>query len=195
MKKALFFAVGSLMCMQVMGQLAINPQIGLNVSSFSNPPEGVEWNGNAGWNLGVDCRIGDVFQFQPGLFFISSSTGTKVEGLEAEIEDDIKHNYLKLKALGAWNIINGDDLKLRLNFGPAYDFLLSAKSKESDADLKDDFENGTFYLQGGLGIDIAFITAELGYMQGLTQTFAGEGAPDAKTRGLYLTVGMVFGGK
>jgi hypothetical protein len=195
MKKMLLIAIGSFICAQMMGQFAVNPQVGLIVTSFSNPPEGVEWSGNAGWNLGSDFRFGDVFQFQPGVFWISSSTGTKVEGLEAEINDDLKHQYLKLKALGAWNIINEDAFKLRLSFGPAYDFLLSAKSKDADQDLKDDFENGTFYLQGGLGVDIAFITAELGYMQGLTQTFVGEAAPDARTRGLYLNVGMVFGGK
>ena len=106
---------------------------------------------------------------------------------------DVKHNYIKLKTLIGLNILDGEQFKLRLNAGSAYDFLLSAKDKEDDTDLKDDFKNGTFYLQGGLGVDILFLTADIGYAQGLSKTFAGESAPDSKISGFYFAVGIVLG--
>jgi hypothetical protein len=91
------------------------------------------------------------------------------------------------------NLINGKAVKLRVNAGPSYDFLMSAKLKDAGDDLKDDFKNGTFYLQGGLGLDLLIFTADVGYAQGLSKTFANEGAPDAKTKGFYVTVGVILG--
>lgn len=84
-------------------------------------------------------------------------------------------------------------MKLRINAGPSYDFLMSAKEKDSKDNVKSDYKNGTFFLQGGLVVDFLFLTADLGYAQGLSQTFANEGAPDAKMAGMYFTVGVIFG--
>jgi hypothetical protein len=44
-----------------------------------------------------------------------------------------------------------------------------------------------------LGVDFLFLTADVGYASGLTETFAGEGAPDSNTAGMCFTVGVIFG--
>jgi len=172
-------------------QVAINPQVGMNFMTFSDPPEGTEFSANVGFSLGADARIGDRFQIQPGVHWFQSSTASQLEGGEIE-STDIVHQYLKLKGMIAYNLIDGDALKLRINAGPAYDFLINVDDGETVD--KDDFNSGVFYIQGGVGVDFLFLTGEIGYMQGLTETFAFENAPDSKTQGFYFTLGVVFGG-
>lgn len=177
---------------QLFAQVQFNPQIGMNFMTFTNPPAGTNYSGKVGGMIGADFRFGERFQIQPGVHYIGSATAYETnDGIV--VSDQVVHKYIKLKGLAAFNIVDAEEFKFRVNFGPAYDFLLSAKTKDADNDIKDDFKNGTFYLQGGLGVDFLFLTADVGYAQGLSQTFAGEGAPDSKTAGLYFTVGIIFG--
>jgi len=192
MKKLIAFTLIAFATVQVFAQVQFNPQFGLTFMSIKNPPTGVTYDGKVGMSLGADLRFGQRFQIQPGVHYVNSVTayentnGTSTSG-------DVTYKSIKLKALAAYNIVDGKEFKFRANFGPSYDFLLSAKEKESGTDLKDDFSNGTFFLQGGLGIDFLFLTADVGYASGLTKTFAGEGAPDSNTAGMYFTVGVIFG--
>jgi len=175
-----------------LAQVQFNPQIGITTLSLKNPPSGVTFDGKIGMNLGADLRFGERFQIQPGVHYINSITA--FESTDAEVETgDVVYKSLKIKALAAFNLIDAGQLKLRINAGPSYDFLLSAKEKESKIDVKEDYKNGTFFLQGGVGVDFLFLTADLGYAHGLSQTFAGEGAPDSKMAGMYFTVGVIFG--
>lgn len=177
---------------QLFAQLQVNPQIGITTLSVKNPPEGVTYDGKVGMSLGGDLRFGSKFQIQPGVHYVSSVTAYEVTGAEV-VSGEILYKSLKIKALAAYNLIHTGQLKLRVNLGPAYDFLLSAKNKDTKENVKSGYKNGTFFLQGGVGVDFLFLTADLGYAQGLSQTFAGEAAPDAKMAGMYFTVGVIFG--
>jgi hypothetical protein len=192
MKKLLTLSLIVFATVQLFAQIQFNPQIGITTLSVKNPPSGVTYDGKVGMSLGADLRFGGRFQLQPGVHFINSVTAFKGTGSDA-VSGDIVYKSLKLKALASYNLIYGDQLKLRINFGPSYDFLLAAKNKDTKENVKSDYKNGTFFLQGGLGVDILFLTADLGYAQGLSQTFAGESAPDSKMAGLYFTVGIVLG--
>jgi len=192
MKKLITLAVIVFAAVQLFAQIQFNPQIGITTLSIKNPPTGVTYDGKIGMSLGADLRFGERFQIQPGVHYVSSVTAFEATGTAATI-GDVALKSLKLKALAAFNLIDAGQFKLRLNAGPAYDFLLSAKNKSTKDDLKSDFKNGTFFLQGGVGLDFLFLTADLGYAQGLSQTFANEGAPDAKMAGMYFTVGVIFG--
>ncbi len=181
-----------LMSIGVYAQLQVNPQVGMNVMQFSNDEDEVEFNGNIGYSLGLDLRFGDKLQLQPGAHWFHASTATKVEGEEVQIDEDIVHQYIKLKALLAYNLIDRNSFKLRVNAGPSYDFLVNAEL--GDEDVTNEFNNGVFYLQGGVGVDILFLTADVGYAQGISDTYDGsEVFGDGKAAGFYFTVGVVFG--
>ena len=188
--KNIFFA----MCLVLLGtgamaQVQFNPQIGMNFMSFSNPPAGTDYKANVGYSIGADLRFGERFQIQPGVHWFHSSTAT--ENSDGSIEtDDVVQQYLKVKAMAAYNLVDNGEFKFRINAGPAYDFLVNV---DNDFLKKEDFNSGVFYLQGGVGIDILFLTAEVGYMQGMTNSFDFENAPDSKNQGFYFTVGLVFG--
>ena len=192
MKKLITLSLVIFATAQLFAQVQFNPQIGITTLSLKNPPSGVTFDGKVGMSLGADLRFGERFQIQPGVHYISSVTAFESSGTEVETGEYV-YKSLKTKALAAYNLIDKGQLKLRINAGPAYDFLMSAKEKESKTDVKEDYKNGTFFLQGGVGIDFLFLTADLGYAHGLSQTFAGEGAPDSKMAGMYFTVGVIFG--
>jgi hypothetical protein len=192
MKKLITLSLAIFAAVQLFAQVQFNPQIGITTLSLKNPPSGVTFDGKVGMSLGADLRFGERFQIQPGVHYINSVTA--FESTDAEFETgEVVYKSLKIKALAAYNLIDKGALKLRINAGPAYDFLMSAKEKESKIDVKEDYKNGTFFLQGGVGVDFLFLTADLGYAHGLSQTFAGEGAPDSKMAGMYFTVGIIFG--
>ncbi|HEX5003339.1 MAG TPA: hypothetical protein VFW78_12660 [Bacteroidia bacterium] len=54
--------------LQSKAQIQINPQLGLTIMNFTDPPEGVDFEANVGFMVGGDVRIGEKFQFQPGAF-------------------------------------------------------------------------------------------------------------------------------
>ena len=192
MKKLITLSLAIFAAVQLIAQVQFNPQIGITTLSLKNPPSGVTFDGKIGMNLGADLRFGEKFQIQPGVHYINSITA--FQSTDAEVETgEVVYKSLKIKALAAFNLIDAGQLKLRINAGPSYDFLLSAKEKESKINVKEDYKNGTFFLQGGVGVDFLFLTADLGYAHGLSQTFAGEGAPDSKMAGMYFTVGVIFG--
>ncbi len=192
MKKLITLSLAIFAAVQLIAQVQFNPQIGITTLSLKNPPSGVTFDGKVGMSLGADLRFGEKFQIQPGVHYINSVTA--FESTDAEVETgEVVYKSLKIKALAAYNLIDKGALKLRINAGPAYDFLMSAKEKESKIDVKEDYKNGTFFLQGGVGVDFLFLTADLGYAHGLSQTFAGEGAPDSKMAGMYFTIGVIFG--
>lgn len=192
MKKLLTLSIIMFASVHLFAQIQFNPQIGITTLSVRNPPSGVTYDGKIGMSLGADVRFGGKFQIQPGVHYVSSITAYQLSGSEA-VTNEVVYRSLKLKALAAFNLIDADAFKLQIKAGPAYDFLMSAKEKKTKENVKSDYKNGTFFLQGGVGVDILFLTADLGYAQGLSQTFAGEGAPDSKMAGFYFTVGVVFG--
>ncbi len=189
MKKIILVFGAVFLALFASAQFKINPQVGMTFSSISNPPTGYDFQAKAGFMAGADFRIGNRFQFQPGAFYVSSATAAESNDGEI-VAEDITHSYVKIKALLGFDIVESDIFKLRINAGPTYDLLLAAKM--GDEDVKQDWKDGTFFLQGGVGLDILFLTAELGYAQGMTQTFVEEYAKDSKTSGFYFTVGVVF---
>jgi hypothetical protein len=192
MKKLLTLSVIIFATVQLFAQVSFNPQVGLTFMKFTDAPAGVTYDGKVGMSLGADLRFGGRFQFQPGVHYVNSVTAYQAEGEDAT-SGDVVYKSLKLKALVAYNIINASQFKFRANFGPSYDFLLGAKDKKSGDNIKSDFKNGTFFLQGGLGVDFLFLTADLGYARGLSKTFDYVDAPDSKTAGIYFTVGVIIG--
>lgn len=180
-------------------QIQINPQIGAIFQNLTEAPEGAEFKAKAGMMLGCDFRVGgERFKFQPGFFFVRSATlvqGTDTGGVS--IESDLIRSSVKVKALVSYNVVHKDGFKLRLNLGPAYDILLSVDQKDEEIGwTEDDYNTGVWSFDGGLGMDVWFLSLEAGSSFGLTQVFKDNPAVDAidsKYFGWYATIGVVIG--
>lgn len=180
-------------------QFAINPQIGANFTQLTHTPSNITSSAAVGFQLGADFRFGDRLYFQPGAFFGRSATVIKFSPLDTSfIEDNLIRTTAKVKALIGYNIIHGEAFRLRVNAGPTYEALLSVDSKDDKIQFnKKDYNSGSFNMDAGVGIDLAFLTLEGGLSYGLSKAYKDEGKllSDSKYFTLYATLGLVFGGK
>jgi hypothetical protein len=179
------------------GQFHVNPQIGVNFTELTNEDEGIEYKADLGWQLGVDFRIGDRLYFQPGFYFVRTSTFVRIEPTDSLVmEDNLIRTSAKLKALLGYNIINGDQFKLRVNAGPTYDVLLSVDSKDDEIKFdEEDYNAGSFNMDAGLGVDLTIISVEAGVSYGLSKSYKDTDvlSSDSKYFTFYATAGIVLG--
>ncbi|MFN8154901.1 MAG: outer membrane beta-barrel protein [Bacteroidia bacterium] len=209
MKKLLFTLICLTGVQLAMAQVQFNPKIGASflkltgsTATIKNTSSTVEtdFSADMGVLAGADVRIGHEFLFTPGLFFARNATITKFKGdsiyTGTELEDKLIRTSMKLRTTVGYKIINQKNLKLLVNAGPSYDFILSVDNSEDKIDFEEnDFNGGSFNLDASVGVDIWFLTAELGYSYGLTQAFKDDADLqfDSKYNTLYLTLGIVFG--
>lgn len=180
----------------MLAQVAFNPQAGIALATLTPEREGTQYKADVGVLAGADLRIGQRFYFQPGALFVSSKTAVSA-GDSLVTEDHLVFSSLKLKALAGYNLVDGDDFRLRLNAGPTYNWLLSATGKDENIKVEmKDFNTGWLNLDAGLGIDLWIITLESGVSYGLSKAYKEvEGfSVDEKFFSYYVTAGVVLGG-
>lgn len=191
-----FVAALALAPFALSAQLAINPQVGIDLTKLSGDDDLLNYTAEVGFLVGGDLRLGSRFYVQPGAFYISSKTAVSVDGV-VDADNSITTSKMKLKGLLGYNLIDGDAFRLRLNGGPTYNFILNVSDEDGSYDnWKDDFNSGSFNLDAGLGADISLITLESGISYGLSKAFKDQDgfSSDAKYFTLYVTAGLVFGG-
>ncbi|HLF63937.1 MAG TPA: outer membrane beta-barrel protein [Saprospiraceae bacterium] len=177
----------------LVAQFQINPQIGVNYTDvdveLSDIGVNPKTHSKAGVLAGVDLRLGTKVYVQPGLFVIGSKIGYNFGTDEYEIT----RYGAKLKALLGLKLIDSA-FRLRVMGGPSYDFQLGLNGDDNPYFDKEDFKKGIFNIDAGVGIDVLFLTAELGYSWAFTETFD-ENFFDNKPRyeSIYFTVGIVLG--
>ncbi len=182
--------------MALCAQVAIHPQVGIANTTLTPEQEGVQYKANVGVLGGADLRIGQRFYIQPGAFVVSAKTAVSV-GDSLVTEDHLIWNSLKLKALAAYNLVDGDDFRLRVNAGPTYNWLLSASGKDDNIKVEmEDFNTGTWSVDAGLGIDLTIFTLDGGVSYGLSKAYKEQDglSNDARFFTFYATAGVVLGG-
>jgi hypothetical protein len=192
---AVFLSLGAF---PTFAQIQFNPQIGVTFADLSVEPRdvlGVELSteGKAGFLVGADLRIGGKFYIQPGLFVIGTKTVYTYDNGVIVDKSEITRYGAKLKGLVGYKLID-NSFRLRIMGGPTYDFELSLNADDNPYFDKDQFKSGIFNLDAGVGVDILFLTAELGYSWAFTETFDKnffDNKPRYRT--LYATVGIVIG--
>lgn len=188
--------LGLIVPMPLCAQIAIHPQIGMALTTLTPEQEGVQYNAEPGVLAGLDLRIGQRFYIQPGAFFVSAKTAVSV-GDSVVTEDQLVWNSLKLKALLAYNLLDGDDFRLRLNAGPTYNWLLSADGKDDHIKIEmADMNTGTWNVDAGLGIDLTIFTLDGGVSYGLSKAYNEQDGfrNDARFFTYQVTAGVVLGG-
>jgi len=201
MKKLILFFLLTLVLGSVSAQSQFNPQAGMVFTTFLNTPDNFEASANLGLVAGADFRLGKRFYFQPGVFYMNTATAILPTGQDS-FKITTTRNSLRIKALAGFNIINREQFKLRINTGPSFDYVLNIKEKLTNgvAFTPNDSRYNTNILnwQAGLGLDVSFITLEVGYSLGLSRVYKDDNVflattNDIKYGGLYFTLGFVLG--
>ncbi|MEM1138047.1 MAG: outer membrane beta-barrel protein, partial [Bacteroidota bacterium] len=162
MKKIVIITLGILFSNYAFSQMVINPQVGITSSTLSTDPEGVETSGRVGYTFGGSVRMGDKIYFNPGLFWVRSSTelSTKTELEETtfgEIRDNASINMIHIPAQVGYKLINTEPFALRLAAGPSLSWVTNIK----DNDLgftKENYNERIWGAKAGIGVDILFLT-------------------------------------
>lgn len=189
-------------------QFQLNPQLGVTFQNLTDAPQGAEYRANVGLVVGVDGRIGDALYIQPGVFFGRNATTVTYPQpiadpnnpgatITTDIEDNLIRSVLKLRTMLGYKLVNEEQFKLRVAVGPSYDVLMSVDLRDDNiAWNQGDFKDGSFNVEAGLGLDIAFLTFEPGVAFGLSRVFEENilvGDINSRYFTFYFTAGLVFG--
>ena len=180
MKQLRFFAFVALLLttMSVSAQVTINPKAGINVSAIDAKLGDFDAQARAGWNAGVDFRLGDGFLYlQPGIHYYNYTARL--------IKDLNDPNDVELK-----DETTIQNLKIPVNLGgivPTY--TLGVKERAGFAFDKEALKDWTFGANIGAGVDIFFLTVDVNYEIGLTDYFENV---EGKNNVLTLSAGIKF---
>src|SRR5690606_23877590 len=113
---------GSLVAQRADKSIYINPKVGLNISGLTDELEGISTSGKAGYNFGLDLRLGDgLIFFQPGAYYYQYNTQyTVVESSllpdgRTTYEADVKVSSIKIPAQIGVRLFTTDLIALRAN--------------------------------------------------------------------------------
>lgn len=153
----------------------VNPKVGINLSGLNDDLDGISNSGKAGYNIGLDLRLGDgIIFFQPGAYYYQYHTQyTIVESNllpdgRTTYETDIKVESIKIPAQLGIRIITTDLLGVRANLGPALNFPVKVNSEDDFALKRGNYKNVNVGGVIGAGVDLAFFSFDLNYEFGLS---------------------------
>lgn len=206
MKKPLFIFLLLLTCQVVFAQDVVNFGIkaGTNGSILSNLGSGIERNGLkyggvAGLWLRVKIPLIGLY-VQPEVVF--SQTGGQVTDLNGQLKSKINLTNIDGVLLLGQRFGLGN-LALRINVGPIYSQVLSAKAKskttvvgnitETNTSIKDQIHTSQIGMQAGIGLDISKINIDLRVQHNFTKLFDNSASLDnqnIRIELLQLTLGF-----
>lgn len=187
-----------LCAVSVHAQIQFNPQIGINFARLTENPRiigglVVETEGKGGILAGGDLRFGDRVYLQPGLFLMGSKTIYSYGDSLLFNPAEIRRFDGKLKGMVGVKILD-NGFTLRAMAGPTYNFNLDTNADNHPLVDEDEFDKGYFNIDAGIGIDVLFLTAEVGFSYALTDVLSEEiFENNPKYQSIYVTVGVVFG--
>lgn len=177
-------------------QLEINPQVGILSTSLDNAQKAVfDTKARTGWMAGADLRFGSSLYIQPGLFLTSSKILFQYSENGNNVEQEVTRTGLKLKAMLGYYIIPTSMFKVRVAVGPTYDFQINIDDINSSVFKSDQFKKGAFNLDIGAGINILFLTLDVGYSFGLSDVVDINNLnvnTKAKYKSVFVTLGILF---
>jgi hypothetical protein len=186
-----------LVCLRpAVSQIVLNPQVGLNASTLSTEPEGVDAGARLGYHYGGYVRLGGRVFLQPGVFVVRVGTELKSKGeinpfdLE-EFTEGVDLSAVHVPALLGVDVYRGSGSTLRINGGIAVTFVGDVKDNALGLDDAG-VEKVLIGARGGIGVDVGYLTLDLDFERGLTNLFVEEFVPagDLDIRNDVLKVGI-----
>lgn len=163
------------------GQLSLGPKVGINYSTLIIDDRQINPEYELGFVFGAFARIElGKFTLQPELLY--STTRSEVEALDSagvrQGIGDVKTSNLDIPIMLGYNLIDGDQFKLRLVAGPVASLTLDQDAGPLDIP-ESSFENFRFGYQAGIGLDIWKVTVDVRYQGSFSNTidFAGTSFP------------------
>lgn len=185
----------------ISAQVKFTPRVGVNASALDAKLADInaEAEARAGWNAGIDFRLGDGIIFlNPGVHYYSYTTRL-LEGLDQPGSIDLSSENTVQSLRAPINLglrLTGDNgifgLYVKGGVTPAYVLGITEKEKPVLPLFTyqlDDLNRFTWGGNAGIGFDFLFLTAELNYEIGLTDFFKGT---EGRNNILTFSAGLKF---
>lgn len=179
---------------QLSAQLRINPQVGVNVSALDAKIGDLRTEAKAGWNAGIDFRIGDGFIYlNPGAHFYSTTARLLRDFDNPDIDmwrDETTIQSVKTPLNIGFNLTGGSALLgIRAEGGIVPTYVTGVRETDSYSLNIEDLNRLTWGYNLGVGVDILFLTADLSYEIGQADFFKNV---EGKNNMLTLSLGVKF---
>jgi hypothetical protein len=152
------------------------PVVGIHASALEADLKNDEVSGRTGWNAGIDLRMrAKRFFVQPGLHYFNSSLDvTSKDSLsEARLIDGPRIHSLKLPVLIGIYLTkaNSGFFKFNIKGGATANYLLSVDKSSQTQFGKDNLEEFSYGVNGGIGLEFGLITLDVSHEWGITRFF------------------------
>lgn len=162
-------------CFTAQAQVKPIPRVGINSSGVEATLQDISAEGRAGWNAGLDFRIGDGALFlQPGAHYYSYSTNlVDYDDIEDfPFEDQAAVQSVKLPLNIGLNLLPKNGLLgIHVLGGVTPTFVTGVSEAPNFAFGKEDLNTLTWGANVGVGVDVLFLTVSANYEIGLTDYF------------------------
>lgn len=151
-------------------QVSLRPQIGINFPTLTDEIAEGEFEGNAGFQFGVDAQIGGSFYIQPGLMFESTSLTLQ----DGQNRGDMNISRINIPVYAGFRLSSTEDrsLGLRAFFGPNFAIHVNEDLDESFGFLtKDNIKDSQISGVVGGGLDVSILFLDVAYKFGLSKFF------------------------
>lgn len=172
---------------QARAQLILKPAVGVNLTDFSKDPQSGQAKGKVGWQAGGTVQAGERLYLEGGLFYARRSTDITTTTGQAVDVNGI--TGLRIPVAVGYHLIGDAKSFLALRgFGGASAFLVTSVSAAGMS--KSDFTSPTYGVFAGVGLDLAFLFAEVKYEWSLSDTSKLSTVDVGASRAFFVDAGL-----
>lgn len=187
------------------GQFALGIKLGYNGTKITTNIDSIKSNFNSGFHIGAWAHIGKRLYLTPEfLYSMSGSVFTKEGNLDIhDWKQKITVGSIDIPLMLGFKIIHSGALTWRIELGPEVSFVVNKKvSDEGSTSVPpittDNIKSANWYVLGGTGVDVLFLTFDVRYKYGLSQLITDVNNYTLNTNNsqLLISVGFrIFGDK
>ena len=155
--------------------------VGYNASQITTDWDEINSDLKSGFQFGVFARFGDKLFIQPELLYASRNGSA---GFQDELWDqtefagtssDMKTGMFQIPVMLGYRLTDGDILSFNVQAGPVMSFITDRGIEGADEVFKkDSFEDFTWGVQVGAGLDFMSLTLNVRYEYALSDIYKGS---------------------
>ena len=157
------------------GQFALGLKLGYNGTKLTTNIDSIKSNFNSGFHIGAWAHIGKRLYVAPELLYCMSGSVFTKEGKLAtqNWKEKITIGTIDIPVLLGFKIIHSDIITWRVELGPEISFVVNKKISDEGSTTppitSSNIKTANWYVLGGTGIDVLFLTFDIRYKYGLSQ--------------------------
>ncbi len=184
------------------GQFALGIKIGYNGSKLSTDLETIKSEFNSGFHVGAYAHLGKRLYLAPEVLYCMSGGVFSSEGSVSKTlawSQKITVGSLDIPLMLGFKIIHSKAITWRVELGPEASIAINKKISDSpNSELTtSDINTANWYVLGGTGIDVLFLTFDIRYKYGLSQLISdvNDQKFNVTNNALLISVGWKIFGK